>query len=462
MPNQKSTDISRRTTSKVFWRLIPFLLLLYVVNMMDRVNLGYAALDMNEELAISAVAYGSLAAAFFVGYFFFEVPSNILLEKFGSRKTIGRIMVSWGIVTMLMFFAADFWHVYILRFLLGVMEAGFFPGIIFYLSLWFPAKDRARAVAYFFVGGQLGKAIAAPLTTFIMENVDWLGHSGWRWVFMIEGTPAVIMGIIAYYFLTDSPKHAKWLADDERNWLVSKLDRENAVNNTTNGGAVAGFKSIRVWHLAAIYLFFQAGVQVMLSWQPTIVKSFSQAFSHSTIGTILMIPPLLAAVIMVLWSRSSDLKGERKYHALFPIIACLVGIGAAVLSPVIIVKVLGIILFGATYPALYGVFWTLPSIYLTGAQAAVGIAIISSASSLSGFLANSAVGSLEESYGSGGVMTLVIGCLVLSAILMALLRVRDVMLRMEAGKESVGTRQSEPHSTDTVSHAHASHRKEDH
>ncbi|NEB13934.1 MFS transporter [Streptomyces coelicoflavus] len=430
--NSSNGDVRRRTMSKVLRRIIPFMMALYFVNILDRVNLGYVALDMRDELSISAAAYGSLAAAFFVGYFFFEVPSNVMLEKFGANKVISRIMVTWGIVTILTFFVTAYWQIYVLRFLLGVMEAGFFPGVIYYLSQWVPSKHRAKAVTLFFVGSQIGTASSGPIATWIMDNISWLGHAGWRWVFLIEGTPAVLLGVIAFFWLTNQPKDASWLSSDEKEWLTTELAAEKRVNKPENGGAKKAFLSSRVWHLAGIYLLFQAGTQGMVYWLPTVVKGMSDSFSNSTVGVILMIPPLLAIGVMMLLSRHSDRAGERKYHALLPIVLSVAGLAIAGSSGSVALQITGVIVYGSSYPAFLGIFWTLPSIYLTGVQAAVGLAIINSSSSASTFASSTVLGFLNESFGNGGVIALIGGCLGTAALLLLLFKVSDRSLGSEA------------------------------
>ncbi|MEU2206001.1 MFS transporter [Streptomyces hygroscopicus] len=423
--NSPPGDIRRRTMAKVLRRTVPFLMALYFVNILDRVNLGYVALDMQDELSISAAAYGSLAAAFFVGYFFFEVPSNVLLEKFGANKVISRIMVTWGIVTILTFFVTAYWQIYALRFLLGVMEAGFFPGIIFYLSQWVPSRYRAKAVTLFFVGSQLGTAFSGPIATRIMDHVSWLGHSGWRWVFMLEGVPAVLLGIMAYVYLTNHPEEAKWLSSQEKTWLTAELAAERKVNRSENHGVKQAFRSARVWHLAGIYMLFQAGTQGMAYWAPTVVKGMSDAFSNSTVGMILMVPPLLSIGVMLILSRHSDKAGERKYHAMFPIVLAVSGIVIAAAGDSVTMKIAGIIIYGSSYPSFLGIFWTLPSIYLTGVQAAVGLAIINASSSASTFASNTVLGFLSEAYGNVGVLVFIGGCMGVAALLLLMFKASD-------------------------------------
>nr|WP_255372547.1 MFS transporter [Corynebacterium sp. CNJ-954] len=400
-------------------------MILYVVNIFDRMNLGYVALDMRTDLMISAAAFGSLAAAFYIGYIFFEVPSNILLEKFGARSVISRIMITWGIVTFLMFFVTEYWQLYTLRVLLGIMEAGFFPGIVYYVSQWVPAKQRAFATTMFFVGSQFGTALVGPVSTWIMDNISWFGHAGWRWTFVLEGIPAIILGIVAWFYLSNRPKDAQWLTQEEQEWLTSRIASEREANRTEDHGIAQAFKSIKVWHLAVTYLLFQAATQGMGYWAPSVLQGFSDTLGNTTIGLILSVPPLLAIPFMMLLGRHSDRTGERKYHALASPAIAVVGILIAVLGNEIIIQVAGIVIYATAYPAFYGIFWTIPTMYLSGAQAAVGIAIINSTSSASTFASNTVIGILSDRFGNTGVLGLVGLCLFGSIVMLSLLRGKD-------------------------------------
>jgi ACS family tartrate transporter-like MFS transporter len=420
---------------KVIWRLVPFTMGLYVINIMDRVNIGYAALRMNKDLGIAPAAFGALAAAFFIGYFFFEVPSNMILERVGSRKWIARIMVSWGIATGLVFFAQAYWQIYVLRLILGIMEAGFFPGIIFYFTLWFPTKERALVTSLFFVGANIGFMIGSPLATAIMKYVSWLGMSGWRWVFMIEGLLAIVMGIITWFYLTDKPKDAKWLTQEEKDWLVNKLESEREMNKVQDISVSKSFASIRVWHLAAIYFFFQIGSQAMQFWMPQIVKGFSATFGIMVVGYILIIPPFVASIFMIIWGRHSDKSGERKYHSVFAILLCLVGALLAALSKNLIVRITGMVFIQAGAGAFYGPFWSLPAVYLTGIGAAVGIAIVNSCSSAAGFVGNMAVGRITGALGSNAALVFLAASFALAILLILIMRMRDVALEADTKKQ---------------------------
>ena len=428
-------SIRKDVMRKVMWRLVPFTMLLYLINILDRVNIGYAALQMNKELSILPAAFGALAAAFFIGYFFFEVPSNMILERVGSSKWIARIMVTWGIATSLVFFAHAYWHLYVLRLLLGIMEAGFFPGIIFYFTLWFPAKERALVTSLFFVGANLAFIVGAPLATTIMEYIKWFGISGWRWVFMLEGLLAVIIGVITWYYLTDKPQDAKWLSQQQKDWLVAKLESERTKNKVQEISLAKSFASIRVWHLAAIYFFFQIGSQVIQFWMPQIVKGFSATFGITMVGYILIIPPLVASIVMIFWGRHSDKSGERKYHSIGAILLCVVGALLAALSTNLVVRITGMVLIQTGSGCFYGPFWSLPAVYLTGMGAAVGIAIINSCSSAAGFFGNMAVGKITGAFGSNAALVFLAGSFIIAILLILIMRMRDVALEADTKKQ---------------------------
>ena len=419
---------------KIIWRLVPFTMGLYVVNILDRVNIGYAALQMNKELSIIPAAFGALAAAFFIGYFFFEVPSNMVLERVGSRKWIARIMVSWGIATCLVFFAKTYWHIYALRVIVGLMEAGFFPGIIFYFTLWFPAKERALVTSLFFVGANIGFMIGSPLAALIMDHISWFGLSGWRWVFMVEGLLAIVMGVITWFYLTDKPADAKWLTKEEKDWLVNKLESEREKNKVKSISVGKSFASIRVWHLAAIYFFFQVGSQAMTFWVPQIVKGFSAAFTNTAVGFILIIPPLVASIFMIIWGAHSDRSGERKYHSIIAIFLCVIGALLGALSKNLVLRITGMVLIQAGSGAFFGPFWSLPAVYLTGMGAAVGIAIINSCSSAAGFFGNMAVGRITGALGTNAALVFLALNFALAIVLILIMRMRDVALEADTKK----------------------------
>lgn len=421
------TSIESRTLSKIKWKIIPFCLLMYFINYIDRINIGFAALDMNTDLHISNAAFGFLSSVFFIGYFLLEVPSNMLLHRFGARRWMARICVSWGLVTLGMFFVQGYSHVLSLRVLLGIAEAGFFPGMIYYFTFWFPAKERAGIIGLFMLAVPVGNFTGAPLSTWIMDNIHWLGHSGWRWMFMLEGSAAVVVGIMALFVLTDSPAKAKWLTEEEKAWLIDRLHRENELKKSTASFTLRQtFSYIRVWQLAFIYMFVQITTQSVNYWMPIIVKSFSATFSNTSVGMLLMLPGIISLIIMPLWGRHSDKTKERKYHTALPMLLSGIGLALIAVSDNMHVRILGVVLNAVGNVAFYGPFWSLPSIYLTGQAAAIGVAIINSMSSLGGFIGNNIVGVLKDSsFGNSGVLAFQAGCCIVGFLLTLSLKLRD-------------------------------------
>ncbi len=277
--------LERSTTRKVFWRIIPYTFALYVISYLDRANLGYAALQMNKELALTSEAFGFAAGIFFIGYFLFEVPSNVALNKFGARAWISRILITWGIIATLTAFVQNATQLYILRFLLGVAEAGFFPGIIIYLTFWFRAKEQATTVAFFTAAIPVSYLIGAPLSTWIMDHVSGFGLSGWRWMLLIEGLPAVIAGIANYFVMTDRPEQSRWLSAQQRDWLVGELRKEQATKRDVKHlGLWAAITNPKVLFLSAIYFVYQVGNLGIGMWMPQIIKSMSTDLTISFPG----------------------------------------------------------------------------------------------------------------------------------------------------------------------------------
>lgn len=399
--NQPIATIGERTTKKVFWRIIPFIFLLYIVAFLDRVNLGYAALDMNKDLALASSTFGLISGIFFFGYFLFEIPSNILLHKIGARKWIARIMVSWGIVVILTAWAQSATHLYILRFLLGVAEAGFFPGVILYITYWFRAKEQARAFALFMTALAASNIIGAPLSTWIMDTISWAGMPGWRWMFILEGIPAIIIGIITYYYLTDRPQEAKWLTKEEKEWLIQEIRHENEQKvGSKHHSARDVLTNPQVWRLSFIYLTLVIGLYGIGFWMPTIIKSFSSILTNTQVGLITMIPYIAAGICMILWARRSDRSGERRMHtALPPLLGALGLIGAGMTTnPYLSVIMMSIATIGIY--SFFGPFWSLPAFFLTEVSAAVGIALINSIGNLGGFVGPYMIGYLNELTGN--------------------------------------------------------------
>jgi ACS family tartrate transporter-like MFS transporter len=400
MPDIQS-DIETRVTRKVFWRIVPFCFVLYIISYLDRANIGYAALEMNRELALTSEAFGFASGIFFIGYFLFEVPSNAMLARFGARVWIARILVTWGIIACLTAFVQNATQLYILRFLLGVAEAGFFPGIIVYLTYWFRAKERATTVAWFTAAIPVSYLIGAPISTWIMDNVQWLGLSGWRWMILLEAGPAILGGITAWLFLIDRPEQAPWLDEREKTWLTNELARDNAQRDGVQHlGIRQAILNPKVLLLSAIYFVYQCGSLGVGYWMPQIIKALSGSLTHTQIGLVAMLPYAAATVGMVLWSRSSDRRAERKLHCALPLLlagACLL-VAAASHRAVLSMAMITLAMTGLY--AFKSPFWAVPNLFLTRSTAAISIAVINSIGNLGGFVGPYAIGMVKESTGS--------------------------------------------------------------
>lgn len=396
-------SLETRTVKKVAWRIIPYMFIAYLVAFVDRVSITYASIGgMDKALNLTSTAFGLIAGIFFLGYFLFEVPGNIFLERIGARKWIARILITWGIVTVITAWVNSASHLYILRFLLGVAEAGFFPGMILYITYWFRSKERARAVALFMTAPPLANAFGAPISTWIVENIHWAGMPGWRWLFIIAGLPAVILGIITLFYLNDRPEHAKWLTSEEKNWLINELQREHAKKiNVKKLSFKEVLKNRIVWKFTFINLTFVVGLYGISFWMPRIIQSLSSVLTNTQVGLITMIPYLLGAIAMVLMARRSDRTGERKYHAAFgPVVGSLGLIGVLVSSNN---PILAIIMMCVATIGLYsfsGPYWALTSSFVAAEAAAVGIGIINSVGNLGGFIGPYVIGMLNDATGS--------------------------------------------------------------
>lgn len=393
--NEEINSLEQITLKKIMKRVLPFVLLLYIIAFLDRVNMGYAALEMNKELELSAEVFGLLSGIFFIGYFLFEVPSNILMERFGAKIWITRIMVTWGFVVVLTGFVQSATHLYIVRFLLGVAEAGFFPGIILYLTYWFRSKERGRAYSLFLISMPLAGLVGAPVSTWILDNISWFSFSGWRWMFISEGLLTIILGVICFYYLTNRPRDAKWLTNEEKEWIEQELENERAMNKEEKAPKMAVLKNGKLWSFAFTYFAVYTGVYALSFWLPTIIHNFSGRLSNTAIGLIAMIPSLAAIISMVIWGRYSDRKLEKKMFVILPMILAAIGFAgtAFVKSPII-----AIVLITFASMGLYsftGPFFAMLSMSLSKKQAAVGIAAVNTLASLGGFLGPTILGSFN-------------------------------------------------------------------
>ncbi|MGI4793992.1 MAG: MFS transporter [Janthinobacterium lividum] len=402
-----TTPIESRTISKVMWRLMPFLFICYFVAYLDRVNVGFAKLQMNTALGMTDSAFGFGAGLFFIAYFLLEVPSNLALAKFGARLWIARIMLSWGIISGMFAFIQPIshatgvsaeWVFFILRFLLGIAEAGFFPGIIFFLTLWFPSVYRSRVVAMFMLAIPFSSIVGAPLSGALL-NVVGGGLDGWQWLFIIEAVPSILMAIAVIVYLTDKPEQANWLAPDEKNWLTTRIasetDRKQAAGHMSIGKAITNG---RVMLCAFMYFCLNAASYGVAFFLPTIVKNFG-ATNFQT-GLLAALPFCFGAVGMVLLSRSSDRTLARRTHVVIAMALAGIGlIGAGFSSsPVMILGLLCLSQIGVS--AMPPLFWPIPGAFLTGASAAAGIAAINSIGNLSGFFGPYVMGYLKDLTGN--------------------------------------------------------------
>jgi ACS family tartrate transporter-like MFS transporter len=389
-----------RLLAKITARLIPFMFLLYIVSYLDRVNVSYAALQMNDALGFSSQIYALGARIFFIGYFLFEVPSNLILHRVGARLWIARILVTWGIISSAMMFVRGTTSFYALRFLLGVAEAGFFPGMILYLTYWFPAHARGRAVARFMTATAVAGAVGAPISGLLLQMDGMYGLAGWQWLFLIEGLPAVLLGFITLAYLPDGPKSAKWLSGEEKQWLEQTLDQEK--RRTASDGqhsTKAAMKSSRVWTFAAIYFALIMSFYGVTFWLPQIVAALSN-MTPLQLGFITAIPWIGATVGMVLLSRSSDATGERRWHVALSAAGGVVGLIAAGLLHHPVFELAALSLAAAGIWGTLGPFWALSSESLAGTGAAAGIALINSIGNLGGFVGPYLIGWIREQTGS--------------------------------------------------------------
>jgi MFS transporter, ACS family, tartrate transporter len=415
--------IETRTIRKLRLRILPFAFLLYVVAYLDRINIGFAALTMNKELAITSQQFGLLAGFFFFGYFIFEVPSNLLLHRIGARTWIARILITWGIVAVLTGFAQTVHHLYVVRFLLGLAEAGFFPGIVLYLTYWFPQKEHALTIALFMTAVPVTSIFGAPVSGLVLDHVHWLGVSSWRWLLILEGVPAVVCGLLTYFLLPNLPVEAKFLNREEKDWISSELAREERQKLAKHRVSVLQvFANGRVWHLICTGFALFVGVYTINFWMPQLLKSLLAGYSKGVVGLVMMIPYFAALMAMVLVSRSSDHKLERRYHAAIP--AIVGGVALLLLgtthSTVFSIALLS--LGAAGIFSFYGPYYSLPCEFLTGFAAASGIALINSVAHLGGFIGPTAVGLIIQRTGSlyGGLELAGISLLVSAMLILAL------------------------------------------
>jgi D-galactonate transporter len=406
LPPLSAQEIETSVLSRLTWRLVPFLFLLYIVAYLDRINVGFAALQMQEQLKFSDRVYGLGAGVFFAGYFLFQLPSNLVLHRVGARRWIALLMIVWGVIASSMISVRTPEGFYGLRFLLGAAEAGFFPGMILYLKTWFPEAARARAVALFMTAGPLSGVVGGPISGVLLSLPHRAGLAGWQWLFLIEGLPAMILGVVVFFSLADHPRDARWLSEEQRAWLLATLEREGAAQSAEQQSDLPSvFFSGKIWLLVFVYFGLNTCSYGISLWLPKLLQSASRE-SNLFIGLVSAVPYLAAAVAMVLVGQHSDRTGERRWHvsiSAFVGAAALLAGGYANSLPAI-VAALSIALMSVS--SMVGPFWVLPTKFLQGTAAAAGIALINSLGNLGGFFGSYVIGAVRTSTGSfrGGLL----------------------------------------------------------
>jgi ACS family tartrate transporter-like MFS transporter len=413
------------------------LFICYIIAYIDRINVGFAKLQLQEVLGVDDRVFGSVyglgAGLFFIGYFLFEIPSNLILQRLGARIWIARIMIIWGIISSSMMFIHNIKTFYIVRFLLGVAEAGFYPGVILYLTYWFPDKERARTVALFATGTVIAGIVGSPLSGAILELHGVAGLEGWQWLFLLEGIPAVIMGLVVFIVLPDRPQNAKWLSSSEKDWIRLRLEEETLQSRgRAHFRLYKALTSSRIWLLCLIYFLLTVGIYGYEMWLPSIIKEFSQ-MNYYVVGLINAIPYLAAVVAMLIIGYHSDKTGERRWHVAGPAFAAAAGfaLSAYLKNPYIAMIALMTALVGLK--SAMGPFWALSTTFLSGTAAAGGIALINSVGNLGGFVGPTLVGIVNDRTGSIAMSLWILGA---ALLLMGVLVLTIRQARLKAQTEN--------------------------
>jgi MFS transporter, ACS family, tartrate transporter len=389
------------------WRVMPFLFLLYIVAYLDRINVSFAVLQMRGQLGLSDRVYGRAAGMFFAGYFLFQLPSNLVVEKFGVRRWISGLMVTWGVISCLMIFIRGPISFYGMRFLLGAAEAGFFPGMILYMKRWFPANARGRAVAWFMTANPIAGIVGSPVSGALM-GLSGKGLSGWQWMFLMEGLPAVVLGITVFWTLADNPREASWLKGEEQTWLLERLAQEQLAESTRGHGSFwQVLIAPRIWMLSLVYFGVSTTMYGVTLWLPSVIRSLS-GLSYFMTGVVSALPFLATAIVMVLVGMRSDRRGERRWHTAIP---AFVGAGALAAagygsSTVVVVACIGLGLVCAE--SMVGPFWAMATSRMAGLSAAAGIAVINSLANLGGYFGPDIIGFFRKLNGGfrGGLLAI--------------------------------------------------------
>jgi ACS family tartrate transporter-like MFS transporter len=412
--------------SRVTRRLIPFAFICYVVAYIDRVNIGFAQRELQRDLGLSATEYGLGAGLFFLGYCLFEIPSNLILDRVGARRWIARIMIVWGLVSMATMFITDVWSFMTARVILGIAEAGFFPGMVLYLTYWIPAAERAKANALFMTAAPVSVIVGAPLSEALLSMDGIGGLRGWQWLFLLEGLPAVVLGVLALKVLTDRPEQADWLPSGDREWLATTMNAERALRGEVGHVSVGrSLRSGRVWLLSVVYLMNATVTYGIFLWLPRMLQEV--AGPGRSVSVLTTLPFIAALIAMVLIGRHSDKTGERKLHVAACAVTAAIGLFLAVVfRNQLYLLVLAFTICQIGQRSVMSVFWTIPPMLLGGTAAAAGIAMINAIGNLGGFFGPTIMGSLRDLTGgySGGLLVLA-GALIVEAILVSMLKLPE-------------------------------------
>ncbi len=391
---------AKKLYSKISWRLIPYIFILYILAYLDRVNVGFAAVEFKRDLHLSDTVFGLGGGLYFIGQLMFDLPSNLLLQKVGPRLWIARIMISWGIIASCMMFVQGEHSFYAMRLLLGISEAGFFPGMILYLTYWFPSGERARAVAKFMTATSIAGVVGAPLSSFLLKLDGTAGLHGWQWLFLMEGVPTFLVGISVLFVLKDHPDDAGWLTEPEKKWLDAELERDRKEGGATeNHRLLDAFKLPMVWVLAVVFFLDQVGVYTVNIWMPLLLNSFAHlggANAASVIARYATVPYVAAAVFTVIVGWNSDRTGERRWHIAGCFLLSVLGFGWAAYAHSLVTVLCAMTLAAMGYWSMMGPFWALPTRVLGGQAAAGGVAIITMIGSLGGFVGPTLTGKLKD------------------------------------------------------------------
>ena len=412
-------DLESKVVAKLTWRLVPFLFVLYIVAYLDRINVGFAALQMQKQLHFNDAVYGLGAGIFFAGYFVFQVPSNLVLQRVGAKRWIAVLMMTWGVISSSMIFVTSPRSFYVIRFLLGAAEAGFYPGVILYLRNWFPVSARARTVARFMSAAPLSGVIGGPISGALLNWHGRGGLTGWQWLFLMEGLPAILLGAVVLIYLTNRPEDAHWLTDDQRAWLLERLEKEAGSSAGTRSGTFVAFRTAAIWALAFVYFGLNTVSYGVSMWLPNLIHSVS-GVSNVVIGFLSAIPYLAAVIVMIWVGLHSDRSGERRWHTALPAFAGAAALGVAAYSSSLAVSIAAISVAVLGVFSMVAPFWTMPTSLLSGTAVAVGIALINSVGNLGGFFGPYIIGWLRTMTGNFRGGLLVVGTVLATSGLVVL------------------------------------------